>query len=217
MEYTDTSAIQLQSNTTEQLALVEIASSLETFLRPDQVLTRPIERIAYAHDASCYRLVPQAIVRPDSLDDVRRLYGLASLVPPALGSPWLMGGAMAAMVASRSRSANTREKFAAGIDKLTLHSGGNTVTASGLESISGGAGADNLQGQIGNDTLLGGAGNDILLFGRESAGVPDHVHDRADHRVLIPMVDGQRSINVAMSAAMITGEALRQTGFPSRA
>ena len=47
--------------------------------------------------------------------------------------------------------------------------------------------------------------DDILLFGRESAGVPDHVHDKADERVLIPMVEGQRSINVAMSAAMITG------------
>ncbi len=55
--------------------------------------------------------------------------------------------------------------------------------------------------------------DDILLFGRESAGVPDPVHDRADLRVLIPMVEGQRSINVAMSAAMIAGEALRQTGF----
>jgi tRNA (cytidine/uridine-2'-O-)-methyltransferase len=55
--------------------------------------------------------------------------------------------------------------------------------------------------------------NDILLFGRESAGVPDHVHAAADARVLIPMQPGQRSINVAMSAAMITGEALRQTGF----
>ena len=55
--------------------------------------------------------------------------------------------------------------------------------------------------------------DDILLFGRESAGVPDHVHDAADARVLIPMVEGQRSINVAMSAAMIAGEALRQTGF----
>jgi tRNA (cytidine/uridine-2'-O-)-methyltransferase len=55
--------------------------------------------------------------------------------------------------------------------------------------------------------------NDILLFGRESAGVPDHVHGAADARVLIPMQPGQRSINVAMSAAMITGEALRQTGF----
>ena len=53
--------------------------------------------------------------------------------------------------------------------------------------------------------------DDILLFGRESAGVPDHVHDFADHRIIIPMVEGQRSINVAMSAAMITGEALRQT------
>jgi tRNA (cytidine/uridine-2'-O-)-methyltransferase len=55
--------------------------------------------------------------------------------------------------------------------------------------------------------------NDILLFGRESAGVPDHVHDRADARILIPMIEGQRSINIAMSAAMITGEALRQTSW----
>jgi len=56
--------------------------------------------------------------------------------------------------------------------------------------------------------------DDILLFGRESAGVPDHVHDKADERVLIPMVEGKRSINVAMSAAMITGEVLRQTFWP---
>ncbi|KAA0701216.1 tRNA (cytidine(34)-2'-O)-methyltransferase [Neorhizobium sp. P12A] len=55
--------------------------------------------------------------------------------------------------------------------------------------------------------------DDILLFGRESAGVPDHVHDKADGRILIPMMEGQRSINVAMSAAMIAGEALRQTGW----
>ncbi len=55
--------------------------------------------------------------------------------------------------------------------------------------------------------------DDILLFGRETAGVPDLVHDTAEGRVIIPMVAGQRSINVAMSAAMIAGEALRQTGF----
>jgi tRNA (cytidine/uridine-2'-O-)-methyltransferase len=55
--------------------------------------------------------------------------------------------------------------------------------------------------------------DDVLLFGRESAGVPDHVHDGANARILIPMVDGQRSINVAMSAAMIAGEALRQTSW----
>ncbi|MGV1914788.1 tRNA (cytidine(34)-2'-O)-methyltransferase [uncultured Agrobacterium sp.] len=53
--------------------------------------------------------------------------------------------------------------------------------------------------------------DDILLFGRESAGVPDHVHDKADERVLIPMVEGQRSINVAVSVSMIAGEVLRQT------
>ncbi|MBZ9791264.1 tRNA (cytidine(34)-2'-O)-methyltransferase [Rhizobium sp. 3T7] len=53
--------------------------------------------------------------------------------------------------------------------------------------------------------------DDILLFGRESAGVPDHVHAAADARILVPMVEGQRSINVAVSAAMIIGEAMRQT------
>jgi tRNA (cytidine/uridine-2'-O-)-methyltransferase len=56
------------------------------------------------------------------------------------------------------------------------------------------------------------ADGDILLFGRESAGVPDHVHDRADARLLIPMKGGGRSLNVALSAAMAAGEAMRQLG-----
>ncbi|WP_026793049.1 tRNA (cytidine(34)-2'-O)-methyltransferase [Pleomorphomonas oryzae] len=53
---------------------------------------------------------------------------------------------------------------------------------------------------------------DIVLMGRESAGVPEAVHTRADGRIVIPMRPGVRSINVALSAAMIMGEALRQTG-----
>lgn len=58
--------------------------------------------------------------------------------------------------------------------------------------------------------------DDVLLFGRESAGVPDAVHERADARILIPMMTGQRSINLAVSVGMVAGEALRQTGgFPS--
>ena len=52
--------------------------------------------------------------------------------------------------------------------------------------------------------------DDILLFGRESAGVPDDVHEVADHRLRIPMVAGRRSLNLAISAALIAGEALRQ-------
>ncbi len=52
---------------------------------------------------------------------------------------------------------------------------------------------------------------DILLFGRESAGVPDDVHNRADARVIIPLVAG-RSLNLAVSAAMAIGEAVRQVG-----
>jgi hypothetical protein len=45
---------------------------------------------------------------------------------------------------------------------------------------------------------------------RESAGVPDHVHDEADARLTIPMAPGARSINLALSAAMAAGEAMRQ-------
>lgn len=52
--------------------------------------------------------------------------------------------------------------------------------------------------------------DDILLLGRESAGVPDDVHDAADVRVLIPMMPGTRSLNVAIAAAMVLGEVLRQ-------
>lgn len=57
---------------------------------------------------------------------------------------------------------------------------------------------------------------DVLLFGRESAGVPAAVHELADARLTIPMRQGMRSLNVAVSAAMALGEALRQTGgFPT--
>lgn len=58
--------------------------------------------------------------------------------------------------------------------------------------------------------------DDILLFGSESAGVPNDVHARADLRVMIPMRPGFRSLNVAVSAAIALGEALRQTdAWPS--
>ena len=59
-------------------------------------------------------------------------------------------------------------------------------------------------------TELAFAADDILLLGRESAGVPEEVHARADARVLVPMQPGMRSLNVAVAAAMIVGEALRQ-------
>ena len=52
--------------------------------------------------------------------------------------------------------------------------------------------------------------DDILLAGRESAGVPEHVHNASDARVLIPMANGMRSLNVAISIAMVLGEGLRQ-------
>ncbi len=56
--------------------------------------------------------------------------------------------------------------------------------------------------------------DDILLLGRESAGVPADVHDAADLRVRIPLRPGARSLNVALAAAMVLSEGLRQTqGF----
>ncbi len=59
------------------------------------------------------------------------------------------------------------------------------------------------------------APGDTLLLGRESAGVPEDVHQAADARLLIPMRPGMRSLNVAQAAAMVLGEALRQTdSFP---
>jgi tRNA (cytidine/uridine-2'-O-)-methyltransferase len=54
--------------------------------------------------------------------------------------------------------------------------------------------------------------DDILLFGRESAGVPNEVHDAADARLKIPIRVGLRSLNVAVAAALAVGEALRETG-----
>lgn len=63
---------------------------------------------------------------------------------------------------------------------------------------------------------FGFAPGDVILLGRESAGVPKTVNDRADARLRIPMRPGLRSLNIAVPAAIAVGEALRQTGaFPS--
>ena len=51
-----------------------------------------------------------------------------------------------------------------------------------------------------------------LLFGRESAGVPEAVHNAADARLCIPIRAGLRSLNIAVAVAMVASEALRQTG-----
>lgn len=58
----------------------------------------------------------------------------------------------------------------------------------------------------------GYAENDVVMVGRESAGVPDAVAADAGLAVRIPMRDGMRSLNVAMAASLVLGEALRQTG-----
>ena len=60
------------------------------------------------------------------------------------------------------------------------------------------------------------AEGDIILMGQEGAGVPQDVHETVGARILIPMKAGERSLNVSLACAMVTGEALRQTaGFPN--
>jgi tRNA (cytidine/uridine-2'-O-)-methyltransferase len=66
-------------------------------------------------------------------------------------------------------------------------------------------------GSIGLDRFVFAPGDTILL-GRESAGVPQQVHDAAEARVVIPLRGGARSLNVALAGAIALYEALRQTG-----
>jgi tRNA (cytidine/uridine-2'-O-)-methyltransferase len=62
-------------------------------------------------------------------------------------------------------------------------------------------------------TEFGFQQDDVLMVGRESAGVPDEVHRRSEARIVIPIRPPLRSLNVALSAAMALGEALRQTAL----
>lgn len=55
--------------------------------------------------------------------------------------------------------------------------------------------------------------DDTLLLGRESSGVPQHVHDAAECRLVVPLRAGMRSLNVAMAAAIVAAEAQRQFGY----
>ena len=55
--------------------------------------------------------------------------------------------------------------------------------------------------------------NDIILFGRESAGVPEALHQSIKNRLKIPINKKTRSLNVAMSVAIVASEALRQNNL----
>jgi len=55
--------------------------------------------------------------------------------------------------------------------------------------------------------------NDTILFGRESAGVPDSVHEIADARLKIPISKNTRSLNVVTSISIVLSEALRQNNY----
>ena len=55
--------------------------------------------------------------------------------------------------------------------------------------------------------------DDTILFGRESAGVPENVHQSINDRLKIPMNENVRSLNIASSVAVVLAESLRQTGL----
>jgi|TARA_B110000495_G_C22582376_1_gene349745 tRNA (cytidine/uridine-2'-O-)-methyltransferase len=55
--------------------------------------------------------------------------------------------------------------------------------------------------------------NDFLLFGRESAGVPDEIHKKIKDRLKVPLSRKARSLNVAMTVAIVSAEALKQNNF----
>jgi len=55
--------------------------------------------------------------------------------------------------------------------------------------------------------------NDTLLFGRESAGVPETVHEKIKNKIKIPMIEKKRSLNLATSVAITLAENLRQTNY----
>ncbi len=55
--------------------------------------------------------------------------------------------------------------------------------------------------------------NDIILMGRESAGVPENVHNDVEKRIIIPMSKQARSLNIVNAAAIACGEAVRQVRF----
>ena len=55
--------------------------------------------------------------------------------------------------------------------------------------------------------------NDTILFGRESAGVPDHVHKLVNEKLKIPMIINKRSLNLSTSVAIVLAENLRQINW----
>lgn len=60
--------------TSSELAPIQIKEELQAFIDPARILIRPIDRIAFASDASVYRLIPRAVVQPVNAEEVRKLF-----------------------------------------------------------------------------------------------------------------------------------------------
>ena len=55
--------------------------------------------------------------------------------------------------------------------------------------------------------------SDFLLFGRESVGVPEEIHKKIKNKLKVPLSGKARSLNVAMTVAIVASEALKQNNF----
>jgi len=150
-----------------------------------------------------------ALFQPDIAGNVGTVLRLAAcmgvgvdLIEP-MGFPWSDRAlARAGMDYAAAAQVTRHVDWDAFVGATTAHTGGRLVLASTSGAVP--------------YTEAAYAPDDVLLFGSESAGVPADVHARADLRVRVPMRGGMRSLNVAVSCAMILGEALRQTdGWPA--
>ena len=141
-----------------------------------------------------------ALYQPDQAGNVGTILRLAACLGVAVdivepcGFPWSDRALKRAGMDYADRAAVTRhadwDGFAAGLTcrlVLLTTAGGTRLDAARFEA------------------------GDVLLLGSESAGVPAHVHARADLRVRIPQVTGTRSLNIAVAAGIGLAEALRQT------
>jgi tRNA (cytidine/uridine-2'-O-)-methyltransferase len=141
-----------------------------------------------------------ALYQPDQAGNVGTILRLAACLGVAVdivepcGFPWSDRALKRAGMDYADRAAVTRhadwDGFAAGLPGrlvLLTTAGGTRLDAARFEA------------------------GDVLLLGSESAGVPAHVHARADLRVRIPQVTGTRSLNIAVAAGIGLAEALRQT------
>jgi tRNA (cytidine/uridine-2'-O-)-methyltransferase len=143
-------------------------------------------------------------------------------IPQNAGSVFRLGaclGVPVALIEPAGFDASDRRLKRAGLDYLPYVTIERHACFAAFEAWRGAAGARLVLATTRADlahTAFRFSPSDVILLGRESAGVPEEVHAAADARIAIPLRPGLRSLNVAVAAGMILGEALRQLDcFPA--